>query len=163
MTEEKEQKIFKHDLIKTELEYVRRESGGLLRPEDVLSFAEKNPESALYSQFEWDDTEAAKGFRLAQARAVIRVAVIVDPASSDEKIRAYVSLSTDRATKSGYRAFVEVLDDEILRQQLLLDALTELKKFQNKYDKLRQLTELHPVFSAIDQVGHLKNGGEKAA
>jgi hypothetical protein len=64
--------------IVAELETIRRNAGGVLRPEDVVSFA-ADPDTELHSRFEWDDTEAAQQYRLWQARQLIRVTVTVLP------------------------------------------------------------------------------------
>lgn len=134
--------------VKDELEFLRKQNNGFLRPQDVVAFA-KNPDTTLHTQFEWNDGNAAEKYRLAQARAIIRVAVIVNPATA-EKVRAYVSLSDSRDL--GYRAIAEVLDDQMLTDRLLQDALKELTSFQKKYDKLKELTELGNVFNAIEQI-----------
>lgn len=135
---------------KAELEQIRKGNGGFLKAEDVLNYAQ-NPNTELYKCFEWNDTEAANEYRLIQARVLIRVAVVIEP-RTQQKIKAYVQLKSEAAQKLGYRAMIEVLDDEILKQELLSDALKDLQKFQEKYDDLREVVELSPVFSAIQEV-----------
>lgn len=46
-------------------------TGGVIYPVDVVNAA-RNPNSAMHSQFEWDDGEAAEAWRLQQARTLIR-------------------------------------------------------------------------------------------
>ncbi len=135
--------------IKSELEYIRNENGGFLHPEKVVEYA-KDPNSALHSRFTWDDNEAAAKYRIAEARAIIRVAVIIND-KLPENTRAYVSLSADRR-EGGYRATTEVINDEILSEIMLQDCIKELTRIKLKYDKIKSLCELDDLFSAIDNV-----------
>lgn len=139
-----------------ELELIRQKGSGFLRPQEVVHYA-RNPETDLHKHFEWDDAKAGEKYRLAQARAIIRVAVLINP-DSGEKIRAYVSLRDDREDGNSYRAMAEILNDEILAEKLISQAYADLMGFQNKYQRLRAATELGSVFTAIDdvlQVNHL--------
>jgi len=139
-----------NELVRQELEIIRTENGGFLRPADVVNYA-RSEDTALHEMFEWDNTKAAERYRLAQARSVIRVCVIVNENTS-EKIRAFVSLSSDRQAKNGYRAMAEVIDDEILKETMLNDALRDLQAFQRKYDDLRRNAQIGVVLQTIDNV-----------
>lgn len=139
------------ELIRSELEQIRRAHGGLLRPEDVVSFA-RNKRTALHSEFEWDDDKASAQFRLWQARNVIRVTVTVlpSPHSDQAPVRAYVSVVSDRVQPGGgYRAIGDVMTDDHLRAELVNEALAEVKRWRRKYERLRELV---PIFRAIDKV-----------
>lgn len=140
----------KNDDIRRELEHIRFLRDGILRAEDVVEFA-RNERTALHSEFEWDDSEAAQQFRLEQARRVIRLVVTVVPkVGSDRPVQMYVSLTSDRAKPGGgYRPFVDVMSDEDRRDELLRQALNEFKRVRSKYEALR---ELRPIFKAIDKV-----------
>jgi hypothetical protein len=130
-----------------ELEEIRAAGGGLLMPSKVVEYAE-NPETALHGEFNWDDTEAARLYRLQQAREVIRVHVTI-VGENPQPIRAYVSLSTDRTMGGGYRAIVDVLDSSEQRAVMLMDALNELRAFKRKYD---HLVALKPLWEAMNDV-----------
>jgi hypothetical protein len=67
-------------------------------------------------------------------------------------MRTYVSLSTDRLSRSGYRATADVLSDAQLKAILIEDAKQELSAFQQRYDRLRKVSKFKRVFNAIDQV-----------
>lgn len=126
------------------------EEHGVLRPADVVEAA-RDPHSPLHKQFVWDDTEAARRFRLAQAAQLIRRVHVV-LTTSDAKpvtVRAFVSLPSDRTAKAGYRSTVKVLDDAGRSQEMLGAALDDLRAIQAKYAALSQLA---PVFAAIDAV-----------
>lgn len=136
----------KHEATTQELEHLRTTHGGLLKPEDVVEFA-KDPKTALHSKFEWDDTEAAREYRLVQARTIIQLSVTIISETVDP-IRLYVSLPSDRVTGGGYRSIHEVVNDESRRQEMLRDALERLQAMKRKY---AQLQALLPVWNAIEQ------------
>ncbi len=123
------------------------ERDGIIKPEAVLEFAESHPDSALHGEFEWDDTEAAKAYRIAQANQIIRVCVRVLPSTGSlERQRVFVSLPSDRNKGGGYRSLVRVMSDDDQRAELLASARKELREFERKYHILQ---ELAGVFSAI--------------
>lgn len=129
-----------------ELEKVCKSGGGVLSPASVVKFA-KNPKTALHDVFEWDDTKAAHAHRVWQARAFI---VTVEITGVDDKPQqVYVSLSTDRVVGGGYRTMRDVAANKELRRQAIEDAIKELRRVEEKH---RQLTELSPVFKAVDRV-----------
>jgi len=132
-----------------ELETIRQRAGGFLKPEDIVRFA-KNKRTALHAYFEWDDTEAAQRYRLLQAKTIIRVVVQV-VGDTGEKVRTFVSLSEDRGSGLGYRIITDVMDDEMLTEQLLVDAKAELAAFSRKYHTLKKLAQMTDVFVAIDK------------
>lgn len=135
-----------NQLVLKELEHIRQENDGLLRPEDVVQKAEDS-ESLLHPYFDWDDSEAARKWRLEQARRLIRVAVIIIEPEQTSPVRAYVSLLGDRPVGNGYRTTVEVLADAGKRRRLLQQALSDLAVFRRKYALLSELAE---VFAAAD-------------
>jgi len=137
-----------NDAARKELEIIRQKTGGFLRPMDVVDHA-RSKRSALHRFFEWDDSNAAEQYRLAQARAIIRVVVQVSEQTS-EKVRAFVSLQSDRNKSGGYRAFAEVVEDEALMLSLVDQAKRELAVPERKFNHLRDIAELAGVFTAID-------------
>jgi hypothetical protein len=145
-----------HDArIADELAQIARQNGGLVFPAKVVEFA-KDQSTALHSRFIWDDTEAARRYRLDQAREIIRVNVTVISKDAPP-VRAFVSLSSDRKAGGGYRALVDVLSDDVMMQRLLDDALAELEALKRKYE---QLAALRPIWAAL---GSLDRGEERRA
>jgi len=137
------------DLIQKELEAIRKANHGMISPEKVVEFA-SDPETALHSKFTWDNSKAAQEYRLWQARTLIRVQVAYLPQSPGVPVRAFVSLSTERNSKTGgYRPIQFVLKTKPLREQMLIDALAELEAIRCKYSTLKALA---PVFAAMDNV-----------
>lgn len=136
------------DRIARELEKIQRKTNGLLTAEAVVEYAQAHPDSALHTQFEWDDTAAARKWRLEQAGQIIRLQVKVI-AENTAPIRAFVSLSSDRKARAGYRSVEDVLTDAELSKQMLADALDDLNSVRRKYGNLKQLAG---VWRAIDEV-----------
>lgn len=136
------------EAVTTELELIRKQHRGLLRPGDVVEYA-RDETTALHGQFEWNDTKCGQEYRLWQARELIQVHVTVLHELTDP-VRAYVSLRDDRKRPGGgYRALVNVLRSPTLREALLRDALADLERLREKY---RVLKELAPLFAAMDKI-----------
>jgi hypothetical protein len=136
--------------IKAELERIAAENGGVLRPADVVEAA-SNPESVLHDAFDWADDEAARKWRLHQARNLIRVTVVMQDMGKRDpiEVRAFVSLTPDRKTGDGYRLVTDCMKKREWREQMLADALAEMEAFERKY---AVLTELAVVFKAARRV-----------
>ena len=147
------------DRIKQELAGLQRD--GLVRPDDVVEFA-KDPSTALHGCFTWSDDEAAKRWRLEEARTLIRCYVVIEESAPRAPVRAFVSLRSDRAAGGGYRKIADVLSDEQLHAQLMRDAIADLRAAQKRYSRL---AELKAVFAALDKVAarHEKKHVAKAA
>ena len=117
--------------------------GRLLRPPEVVAWAEKNQDSALYGSLEWDNEKAGHAYRLWQVRSLVKLHIIEDKGGP-----TFVSLSIDRIAGGGYRSLEDVREHRDLRQCLLDDALAEHSRFQRKYESLQ---ELEGVWAAADE------------
>ena len=121
-------------------------NGGIITAEELVNFA-RDAKSPLHKFFEWNDTAAARQYRILQARDILRIVVeIVPNGNRNETMRVTAHLTSD--TKGGYRLTTDILSDEEMTAQLLSDALAELTAFQNKYRRLKQLSS---VFTAIEK------------
>jgi len=79
------------------LKELAESAGGALSPAAVVEAARPN-NSPIHDQFVWDDTEAAKRYRLQQASELLRVTVeLIEVKSETYEVRAFTSLSPDRA------------------------------------------------------------------
>ena len=134
----------KNKAVLAELQRIAAEHGGLLRPSDVVKAARAKT-SPLHSRFTWDDTKAAQEWRLHEARNLIRVMVHILPNGSDEPQRVFVSLNRDTESE-GYRPLISVMSDKQLREALLQQAMAEMDYFTEKYESLKELSN---VFSAM--------------
>ena len=128
-----------------ELRRIAAEHGGVLKPEDVVEEA-KDPDNPLHSAFEWSNTEAARKYRLWQARQLISITVRYSEVKGEARdVRVFVSLKSDRKEEGGYRETVAVLTNPNYRAQLLADAREDLRRMELKYG---ELVELAAVFKA---------------
>lgn len=134
-----------------EIKRIASRHHGLLRPEHLIERAIVK-DSPLHEYFTWNNGEAAEKYRLLEARSLIaQVMVVMVPGPSQEpmKVRAFVSLPTDRLAGGGFRQTEDVLKDPPKREELLKTALAELRTIERKY---RHLEELCEVFSALDKI-----------
>ncbi len=132
--------------VREELDKIADANGGMVSPDKVVRYAQRNTKSALHHKFTWDDSEAAVAYRLHQARNIIRVHVTVIN-GDNTPVRAFVSLQQDRG-ETGYRRTVDVLANADLKSIMLEEAKAEMQIFASKY---RTLSELAPVIRAIDR------------
>jgi hypothetical protein len=150
--------VVKNVEVINELERIAKARHGELRVQDVVEAA-RPAASPLHSWFNWDDTEAAHQWRLQQARQLIRVTIAYVGDNEDSiPIRVFVSLTTDRYNKDGggYRVTTAVLSDAEHRQQLLDDAMAEMKRFRAKYNSLKELAEVFDAMTASERRLHPK-------
>ena len=119
---------------------------GVINPQVAVEWARRHKRSALFGALEWDDPTAGEKYRVWQIRQLI-VIHIVDAAGS----RRFVSLSIDRKHdgSNGYRSLEDIVVRADLREIMLADALAELERIQQRYNKL---TELAPVWAQAAEV-----------
>ena len=125
------------ELEKKLLTQMAKRNGGILKVDDVLEEA-KNVNSVLHQHFEWDDSEAAEHYRRQQARALIQRCRIQLVETEPVKIRAFVSLPTDREQGGGYRLTTEVMGDEYLKDEMLRDIRMTIQRWTKKLNLLDQ-------------------------
>ena len=131
-----------------ELGRLAAENNGVLEPERVVAAASAEA-SPLHKYFEWSDSKAAAKYRIQQARELIRVVVqYTGPERDSVPCRVFVSLTSDRR-EGGYRVMADVLSDEVMRARLLQDALEEMRRFEIKYAKLKELARVIAEIQAV--------------
>lgn len=116
----------RHDQIQRELLAIKGNEE-LLRPEAVVVWAQRNPDSTLYQCFEWDDAKAANGYRVWQARRLIALHITTEGGE-----RRTIALVIDRSQGGGYRQIDDVVRVPNLRESMLADALAELNRVRRK-------------------------------
>jgi hypothetical protein len=121
-----------------------RDADGLIHAGSLVDWARQNSESALHTQFEWDDQIAGERYRVEQARRLIAIHVV-----DVDLNRQTVSLVADRRD-GGYRDLDEVLSHHEMRRLALLDALSEVKRWQERHGHFA--SELKSIFRAIEEV-----------
>lgn len=121
-------------------------------PEAVVAEAKKKT-SPLHPFFEWDDTAAAEAHRLWQARHLFcSVRIVV----RNIEVKAFHSVAIAAAadgSKESSRVYVsvgEARNNDDHREQILANAMRELKGWRTRYENFREA--LSGVFDAIDEV-----------
>lgn len=111
------------------------ERDGSLTPESVVKEA-SDPRSALHRFFEWDDTEAARRYRLAQAGFLIRRCKIVVSVAPEEvrRVREFVNIPAEKG-RGEYVPVAEALNDD-RRDVVMEQAVRELEAVRHKYEAL---------------------------
>jgi len=118
------------------LQEIEREQG-IVTPSEVVKRA-VSPKSPIHSLFEWDDSEAARSYRLWQARQLItRVTVEVDGSEINDYHNIRVEINGQQ--QQGYVSAERIVSDERLHEQVVETALQEIKYWQNKYSTIKQL------------------------
>ena len=133
---------------------------GRLSPEAVVEAA-SDPTSAMHVLFEWDDTEAARKYRLDQARGMIRnLRVVVDGDPQPVTRRVFVHVSGSKSP--GYRTIDAVAQDKELSAKVIADAHADLLAWQSRFDEL--LSSLPLLKKRVDGVlEELRKSHEAAA
>lgn len=133
-----------------EFEKIENENG-FISPGLIVQAA-RSSNSPLQSCFEWDDKIAGEKYRENQAGDMLRKLVIINPTEKPDKedqiIRAYVNVISPDKNRQ-YVSIIKALSNDGLRDQVLLQAIAELKAIQAKYNDLIELAE---VFKAIEAV-----------
>lgn len=105
--------------------------------------ANRPKEAPLHGEFEWDDSKAAEQYREQQARHIINCLCVKPEKSDQEPVRAFFTIS-----QPSYESISVILQSAEKHSSLLDLALKELNAFKAKYNTL---TQLEPVFEAIDK------------
>lgn len=97
--------------------------------------AASHPASPLHAGFEWDNTEAARQYRLEQARAMARSIRIVVTlvGGAPKEVRLFVNLNDN----AGYRSTVAVQKDSDSRERLVMLALGEVRSARARLANIR--------------------------
>lgn len=114
-----------------------------LTPDNVLDVA-RAEENILHECFDWHDSTAAESYRRIQAQKIIQnlVTISIEQVELPTPVRAFVHID------HYYEPMSEVVKTTVLKNEMLADALAELKIFKTKY---MLLTELYDLFSAIEK------------
>lgn len=126
------------------------EKKGFITPAIVLEDAKKES-SPLHDYFEWDDSEAAKAWRLSQANYLIRAIVVKVIDEERPQIRQFFSITPTKEMKTDaprvYVTLNTVLSDKVKREEVIAYAKRELKGWAERY---RQYAEMNEIVTSID-------------
>lgn len=125
------------------------ESFGEITPERVLGYAERHKRSELYKCFEWDDSEAGRKYRLAQASRVlcnISVEIKEEPV---RKQRIYVNVVSSKSGIKTFKNIKDVLEDDEEYRQLVDKARKDFENCKSNYETLLNRDDLKDLVFEI--------------
>ena len=130
----------KMEIVRKELEKIRKLHGNILRPEDVVEAAQ-DEKSPLHRFFTWDEEKAAEEYRLWQARKLIAsVTIEIRGEKTDAYWNATVTIRKEKT--QGYFTTKDVLSNEELYNQVLQEAIREIRYWQKKYGQIKELKKV---------------------
>jgi hypothetical protein len=118
-----------------QLQKIHKKFGGIT-PAKVVSEARRK-RHPLHKYFDWEDTEAARKWRLHQANGMIsRVQIIVSPQDS-RTVNAFVSVTDDNTRK--FVAMAEAMNDNKLVLQIFKQLEARIDTLENQLIALNLL------------------------
>ena len=122
------------------------EIGEEARPEQIVDRA-KSEDTELHKCFEWDDTEAARKFRLHQARQIVGCLVftVVEKPIEHQEIRFFQKPKVE----SGYKQTQKIMCNPDEYHSLILRMKADFQSFKNKYVVLQELKALWDTFDSL--------------
>jgi hypothetical protein len=147
-----------------ELEQIREENNGELRPDCVVGRA-REEQSALHPHFEWDNEKAAEAYRRWTARHLVRSVVVV-PEETTEKSpdarQAFISVKQDTGEGSKrYYQNVEVASrdefDSALEQfkaklaQLRRSAI-QIERYAKDQEQVAKAQKIHEGVQELENL-----------
>lgn len=121
-----------------------------VKPQEIVNYAQANPDSELHKCFTWDDTVAANNWRKQQARLIVNhLVVTVEDNKTGKEVVARTMMVTESDQGKVYKP-VEFL--QASEYAALLDrAWTEAKAWVKKYKSLHD-SGIQAVIEAIEGV-----------
>ncbi len=132
------------EIVGVELERIRRLNNETLTPEDVLTAAERRG-SPLHPLFTWDNDEAARKYRLTEARRIIQGVLIEHPRRDREPLIAYLSVRTEERGRC-YKESRVVMSDDELEQQARQECRQMIEAWRRRYSRLEQIKKALDAF-----------------
>jgi hypothetical protein len=128
----------KAEVAGAEIERLSLKYSGELSARQLLEES-KGPQAPLHKCFEWDDSKAAKQYRIEQAGVLLSsIRVIVEDEKKNETPHiAFVSVQTERGRK--YVSVGKAMSKETYKMQVLGEALQQLKAATKRYEDLSEL------------------------
>ena len=130
-------------------------TGGELTPHEYLDWAKENPDSKSYGQFEWEDTVAARKWRVHQARNIINSIEIkvIDDRGDTVIVPAFIHITkadTGEDARPLYTSYENVLNDEESSSQVVDRACRDFLSWRRRYLLLRGKLPLADIYDVTD-------------
>lgn len=130
-------------------EIEKLEVAGEVTPTVLLEYAEENPDSEVHKCFEWDDTEAARKFRMVQASQILCSISFIVKEEPVQKQRVYVNIRTSKEGVKKFKNIKDVLEDDSEYQQLVERAKKDLDGYKEKYETLIKRDDLKDIIYGL--------------
>lgn len=132
---------------------------GEITPEMVIEDAKKT-NSPLHNYFEWDDSKAAREYRLQQARELIRSVTIISTIQSHKIVAPrYVRDSTKESSEQGYTDIQEAIPDKEMAVAILKTEVDRIERLIMRAQAIALTIGLKKYFD--DAMEHLLSLKEK--
>ena len=132
-----------HGIFKADPQKCYEELPEIVTPENVLEVA-KDTSTELHKCFTWTDSEAARKWRLKEARQLIQLFVVKTEKQEVLKPRIF-QVSSERNIYQEATFFIQNKDEYAA---LIARAKAELIAIENRY---KEITEMEEIFDAIDK------------
>ena len=134
---------------------MQKNDGEELTPDAYLDWVKENPGSRSYGQFDWDDTVAARKWRVHQARNIINSIEIkvIDERGDAVKVPAFINIvksDEEEGTRQLYTSYENVLNDEESSSQVVARACRDFLSWRRRYLLLRGKLPLADIYDATD-------------
>ena len=100
----------------------------------------------LHNRFDWDDTSAARNYRLQQAAALIRSVRIVYAEHTDGRpkdLRAFVAVKSENNPAEGvYQPVETAMTDPFTRELVLRNMRRDWLAFKRRYEHMAEFADL---------------------
>lgn len=124
------------DIVAKKINELTKEYGGEVTPNILLQEAEQ-PNSVLHKYFEWDQSKAAKEYRLWQARKLLgAIAEVVVIKGKENPIRSFWSVS-NKECKPVYVTLKKAMSNKDYTCQLFEDTQNSLQHFMVVLETLK--------------------------
>lgn len=124
------------------IELLTRMNGAKPVTPDLVVEDARHPDSPLHDAFEWDDGVAAEKYRLWQARVLLNRLQVVVENEEPHEVRGFFNV-TDSKGFRGYVPYQSLMENESYHQQVVADALRQVKLWSRKYKEYQELNRIH--------------------
>ena len=112
----------------------------------ILNEIKKNPQSKIYSLFEWNKNKAIELYQLQRVREIIsHIEIEVFRIGNSEPIEmticttGFKSVQPVNSEERVFVSFDEGMNNEVYRKQIIERAKTELRNWTEKYNQYKEL------------------------
>jgi len=118
----------------------------------LLIIESRKKKSPLHNCFEWNDSKAAKEYRIVQAHEILRSLVIevdVEEYEEPRHVRALIAPSSIEADTTSWTTIGEVCDDEELQAAYMRQLKHDLNAIKNKIKSFKIFSEIVKAIEAV--------------